>query len=222
MSSNGRRPILTAAQRSTLLMSAQGFTMRQIAERTNTSLGMVRNRLAQARDLLGARNTAHAVHTAHQLGIFDPPPGALDDRTTSVDPPSLDPGLLGRGRGGAAVAAPNQSGGVGRGADGNSGARLGGLARISSLPVDGTGPAVLLDGLTMARWHAQMYDLAMMQPTRAWLLLTAAFNALKQRGGDELDSALFEVEQTARAWRVGLPHIPRDMVASEAATNKGD
>jgi len=63
-------------QRRVISLMAQGYTMRQTAERLRTTSDSVKGHVFRSRALLGAENSAHAVAIAVSLGIVDKvPPG---------------------------------------------------------------------------------------------------------------------------------------------------
>lgn len=63
------RPFMTQRQQQCIRLAAAGLEYLQIAERLGLSLGTVRIHLTDAREALGARNTAHAVGLAVHYGI---------------------------------------------------------------------------------------------------------------------------------------------------------
>lgn len=62
---------LTVQQRSVLQLTANGMTAPQVARQLWVSVDTVKFHLATIRDLLGARNTTHAVAKAWRAGIIE-------------------------------------------------------------------------------------------------------------------------------------------------------
>lgn len=53
-----------------LHLAAQGLEYTEIAEQLHITRATVATQMTRARDILGARNTVHAVHIAHQRGLL--------------------------------------------------------------------------------------------------------------------------------------------------------
>lgn len=76
------RPV-TPRQRQLLYLTSCGLETREVADRTGLSLNTVKHQLGEAYRRLGARNRAHAVRRAFELGLLGV---AGEDRYVAYDP----------------------------------------------------------------------------------------------------------------------------------------
>lgn len=66
---NGR-PLLTVKQLAVLALIAEGFSVREAAEKLFVTESSARSHLQRSFPKLGACNAAHAVHLAHRKGYL--------------------------------------------------------------------------------------------------------------------------------------------------------
>lgn len=66
-----KRTELRSNEIEALRMMSHGLTVEMVASATHFALDTIKNRLARARYLLGAKNTTHAVAIAIRTGLID-------------------------------------------------------------------------------------------------------------------------------------------------------